>query len=312
MSESLKHFNEIEWAFLPYVFHKKEVARIFLITLLIRWHLIIEDFPWIWKTTLAKAFSKLIWYDFARIQWTSDSLPQDLIWWEVYDFATKTFVIRKWPIFKEIVLIDEINRMHPKTQSAFLQCMEEKNVTLAGVEYSLPDNHMIIATQNPIEYSGTFPLPEAQKDRFACVVSVGYPDDAIQKDIILNSKYENISETVSNIKSMTDHNMVKDAQDWLSKIHIKDALVDKLLSFVSWSRNEELFHFWISPRGLNIFIQAMKANAYLEGRDFVIPEDGRHLVTPFLFHRILVRDDYSSKQKICELLENKYWEFLWS
>lgn len=165
-------FENFRATFLPFVFDKPEVAKIFEIALLIRGHILIEDFPGIGKTTIAKAFSKLIGYSFSRIQGTSDSLPQDILGGEVFDFEQKHFSIKKGPIFQELVLIDEINRMHPKTQSAFLQCMEEQKVSLAGIEYELPKHHLIIATQNPIEYAGTFPLPEAQRDRFACFVKI--------------------------------------------------------------------------------------------------------------------------------------------
>lgn len=311
MEDQNKVFSKFNEAFLPYVFWKEEISKLFLITLLIKWHLIIEDFPGIGKTTIAKAFSKLLGFEFSRIQWTSDSLPQDIIWGEVYDFETKSFIIKKWPIFKEIVLIDEINRMHPKTQSAFLQCMEEKRISIAGVEYELPENHMIIATQNPIEYSWTFSLPEAQKDRFSCVISIGYPSNEVQKDIIMNSKSLNLNENIENIKQILDIKTLKSDQDLVSKVFIKDEIVDKFLKFSEWSRNEELLYYWFSPRWINIFVSAMKANAFLNSRDYVVPEDWRELIVPFLYHRIFVRDEFSTKAKISELLIEKYREFLW-
>lgn len=304
-------FTEFDKVFLPYVFDKKEVSRLFQITLLIKWHIIIEDFPGIWKTSIAKAFSKLIWFDFSRIQWTSDSLPQDIIGWEVYDFETKSFIIKKWPIFKEIVLIDEINRMHPKTQSAFLQCMEEKRVSIAWIEYDLPENHMIIATQNPVEYSWTFLLPEAQKDRFACIIKIGYPSAEIQKQIIMDSKFINLNENIENLKQVIDYDILKKSQDLVNKVYIKDEIVDKIIKFVDWSRNEELLYYWISPRWLNILIMWLKANAFLQWRDYVIPEDWKDLIVPFLYHRIFVKDELSSQVKINNLLQSKYTEFLW-
>ncbi|EKE29181.1 MAG: hypothetical protein ACD_2C00210G0009 [uncultured bacterium (gcode 4)] len=304
-------FAEFENQFLPYVYWKRDVSRLFQIALLIKWHIIIEDFPWIGKTTIAKAFSKLIWFDFSRIQWTSDTLPQDIIWWEVYDFSSKAFDIRKWPIFKQLVLIDEINRMHPKTQSAFLQCMEEKRISISWIEYELPDNHMIIATQNPVEYSWTFPLPEAQKDRFSCVIRIWYPSSIVQREIILDSKFENLNEWIDSLNQVLDTDELRNAQNMVSKVYIKDELVDKILKFADWSRNEELLYYWISPRWLNILIMAMKANAFLEWRDYVIPEDWREILISFLYHRVLVRDELSSKAKISEMLTQKYSEFLW-
>lgn len=311
MEDINKLFVEFDKFFLPYVFWKKDISKLFQITLLIKGHIIINDFPGIWKTTIAKAFSKLVWLDFSRIQWTSDSLPQDIIWWEVYDFETKSFIIKKWPIFSNIVLIDEINRMHPKTQSAFLQCMEEKRISIAWIEYELPENHMIIATQNPIEYIGTFPLPEAQKDRFSCVVKIWYPSSKIQKGIIMDSKFLNLNDNIDKLTQVIDADNLIKIQDIVSKIFIKEELVDKLLQFVDWSRNEELLYYWISPRGINIFIMVLKANAFLEGRDYVIPEDWKDLIIPFLYHRIFIKDDLSSESKIQLLLQEKYKEFLW-
>ncbi len=305
-----QEFQDFKTAFLPFVFHKPEVARPFEIALLIHGHILIEDFPGIGKTTIAKAFAKLVGYSFSRIQGTSDSLPQDILGGEVYDFGQKSFSIRKGPIFNELVLIDEINRMHPKTQSAFLQCMEERKISLSGVEYELPRHHLIIATQNPIEYHGTFPLPEAQRDRFCCFVKVGYPADEVQLDMLRNGGKTDLETTIESLKPLIGKDTLTQVQLEARQIFVKDSLLEKLIKFADWSRNEESFHFGISPRGLDIFVRAMKANAYLADRDFVIPEDGIDLVVPFLFHRISLKKELGTPEMIRKLLREKYAEFL--
>ncbi len=175
-------------------------------------------------------------------------MPQDILGGEIYDFEQKSFLIKKGPIFNELVLIDEINRMHPKTQSAFLQCMEERKISLSGVEYELPKHHLIIATQNPIEYHGTFPLPEAQRDRFSCFVKVGYPVDSVQREMLQNGGKCDLEDTIENLPSCIKKSTLTEVQLLAKQIFIKDSILDQLIKFADWSRNEENFYFGISPR----------------------------------------------------------------
>ncbi len=162
---------------------------------------------------------------------------------EIYDFERKTFTIKKGPIFNELVLIDEINRMHPKTQSAFLQCMEERKITLAGAEYELPQHHLIIATQNPTEYEGTFPLPEAQRDRFSCFVKIGYPTDAVQKSLLQSGGKSELEHTLEHLPALIHKDVILGIQQEIRQIFIKDSILDGLIHFINWTRNEVSFHF---------------------------------------------------------------------
>lgn len=289
-------FSAFRQAFLPFVFEKEDVAEVFEIALLSRSHVLIEDFPGVGKTTIAKALAKLLGFSHSRIQGTSDTLPQDLVGGEAFDFATKEFSIRKGPVFAETVLIDEINRMHPKAQSAFLECMEEKTVSIAGTTFELPEFHFVIATQNPLEHVGTFPLPEAQKDRFACVVKIGYPSDEIQKRIMRSGS--DIDSVVSGLSPVIGRETLREAVASVRRVHMDDKIVDGLVAFANWSRSEIRLKFGISPRGMAAFVMAIRAKAYLEGRDFAIPEDGRHLVVPFLSHRLNPFDQTLSHSEI--------------
>jgi MoxR-like ATPase len=303
-------FQAFHEAFLPFVYAKESVARSFEIALLMRGHILVEDYPGIGKTTASKAFAKLLGFSFARVQGTSDTLPQDILGGEIYDPETRTFRIRKGPIFQEILLVDEINRMHPKTQSAFLQGMEERAISLAGLDYELPRHHLVIATQNPVEHGGTFPLPEAQKDRFACLLSIGYPPEELEKQILSDTSGFAVEERVAKLDRAIDPETLSEAQAAVRTIHLKDRVLDRLLRFVAWSRDEDSFAYGLSPRGVAAFTLAMRARAFLCDRDFVLPEDGRDLVEPFLAHRLMARGGGPLDPHSKKLLTDKYAEFL--
>ena len=248
MSPHLQAFKAFHSAFLPFVFEKTEVAELFEIALLTNGHVLIEDFPGVGKTTVAKAFARLLGFSHSRIQGTSDSLPQDVLGGEIYDFTTKSFSVRKGPVFQEVVLIDEINRMHPKTQSAFLECMEEKAVSVGNHTIPLPEFHFVIATENPLEYVGTFPLPEAQKDRFSCIVKIGYPSDEIQKGIIQSGAASRLDVTIGELTAAISSQTLRECMAAVREIHVDDAVIDGLLKYVNWSRNEPRLRFGVSPR----------------------------------------------------------------
>jgi len=209
---------------------------------------------------------------------------------ETFDFASKEFIVRKGPVFAEVVLIDEINRMHPKTQSAFLECMEEKAVSVAGQTFPLPEFHFVIATQNPLEYVGTFLLPEAQKDRFTAVVKIGYPSDEVQSEIIRSGASNRIESVLASLAPAFGLDMLRNCVKEASEVRIDDVVIKKLVAFVNATRSDDRLRFGISPRGLNLFVSALRAKAHLAGRDFVIPEDGIPLVAPLLAHRISAKD----------------------
>jgi len=301
-----EELDVLEKSLLEFAFQKRNVVRLLLISLLIKGHILIEDLPGVGKTTLAKAFSALLGRKFSRVQGTSDTLPQDILGGEIIDLKTNEFKIKKGPIFAEIILIDEINRMHPKTQSALMEAMEEKQISIAGKLYTLPDIHMIIATQNPIEYEGTYPLPEAQRDRFFCILEIGFPDSEIQKEILSSQSYLKLSEKIKNTSKVISNEQILELQKKVQKIHISDDILKKLIEFADWTRDRNYFRYGISPRGLSIFSSALRANAFLENRDFVIPEDGLFLINPVLKHRIEYLDESLTEEELKKLMIDNY------
>ncbi len=305
-SEIEKKLGEFEHALLPFAFEKLRIIRLLEITLLIRGHILIEDLPGVGKTTLAKAFSAVLGRSFSRIQGTSDTLPQDIIGGEIIDFETKAFTIKKGPIFQEIVLIDEINRMHPKTQSAFLEAMEEKQISIAGKKFPLPKVHLVMATQNPLELKGTYPLPEAQRDRFACFLSMGFPDKEIQKKILSEQSYLKLEEKVAEVPEILSEKEILDLQEAATHVSISDEILERLIRFAEWTRNPEEYRYGISPRGLSIFSSALRANAVLNKRDYVIPEDGIDLAQPFLSHRIEPLNETIGKKELNKAVDKLY------
>lgn len=209
---------------------------------------------------------------------------------ETFDFAKKEFAVKKGPVFAEVVLIDEINRMHPKTQSAFLECMEEKSVSVAGKTFALPEFHFVIATQNPLEYVGTFLLPEAQKDRFTAVVKIGYPSDEAQFEIVRSGASDKIAAVLESLTPAVSPEVLRACVEEASCVAVGDVVAKKLVAFANSTRSDDRLRFGVSPRGLNLFASALRAKAYLEGRDYVIPEDGIALVAPILAHRVSAKD----------------------
>lgn len=290
----------------PFAFEKEHVVRLLFIPLLIQGHVLINDLPGVGKTTLAKAFARLLGRSFSRLQGTSDTLPQDILGGEILDNVTREFSIKKGPIFQEIVLIDEINRMHPKSQSAFLEAMEERQVSIAGNTYQLPGIHLVIATENPVEYAGTYPLPEAQSDRFSCSIVMGFPDRELQKNILRDQQYIDLENRVASLTPVFEENEILLLQKEIKNVTVADDILERLLRMAEWSRNPELFRYGMSPRSLGIFTSALRAYAFLSGRDFVIPEDGKNLVVPFFRHRISLRDAALGARELEQILEEAY------
>ena len=290
-----------------FAYQNEILIQILFINILIHWSILIEDLPGTGKTTLSKALAKLIGYDFKRIQGTSDLTPQDILGGEFYDFKSKNIIIRKWVIFTQLLLIDEINRMNPKTQSAFLQAMEEKKVSIMWVEYELDSGFFVIATQNPIEHTWTFPLPEAQKDRFTSRVSIWFPEDALQLEIIKNNSYASLTEKLETLQPCITKEDIKYHRQKISEIQINDTLWRRFVSFFNHLKLSDDLLYPLSQRWISSFMQWCRAHAYLEGREYIIPEDGQKILESFLVHRLDIKG--SEFQVIQDLYTKSFKSF---
>jgi MoxR-like ATPase len=264
---------------------KSETVKFALIALLARGHLLIEDVPGIGKTTLANAIAKALDISFQRIQFTSDLLPSDVIGLSVYNQKGGEFEWKAGPIFSNIVLADEINRATPKTQSALLEAMAEEQVTVEGVSRRLPLPFIVIATQNPAEHHGTYPLPESQLDRFMLRLQIGYPSVEDEKTILRDRETLDPLDRLSSVMSQAD---VLQIQHMVTTVRFDDALVDYLLQIVDATRKSESLELGISPRGTLSLFRSSQALAFIEGRDYCIADDVKRLVIPVFAHRVIV------------------------
>ena len=264
---------------------KSETVKFALIALLARGHLLIEDVPGIGKTTLANAIARALDLSFQRIQFTSDLLPSDVIGLSVYNQKNGDFEWKAGPIFSNIVLADEINRATPKTQSALLEAMAEEQVTVEGVSRRLPLPFIVIATQNPAEHHGTYPLPESQLDRFMLRLQIGYPSVEDEKTILRDRETLDPLSRLTSVMSQAD---VLELQQMVTTVRFDDALVDYLLQIVDTTRKMESLELGISPRGTLALFRSAQALAFIEGRDFCIADDVKRLVVPVFAHRLIV------------------------
>jgi len=279
---------------------KDEVITYSLVCFLSGGHLIIEDVPGVGKTTLALALSKTLGLSFARVQFTSDLLPSDIIGVSVYDQSKKSFVFKQGPIFHNILLADEINRATPKTQSALLEAMAEGKVSVDGTTYELPSPFFVIATQNPVEQYGTYPLPESQLDRFSMKLSVGYPDPETEAQIL---RGENPLEKIDKLKPVVKLEEVVSAIDQIKRFYVSPEVARFVVSIVSETRSHPEIAIGVSTRGAIQLVSCAKALAYIKGRDFVVPEDILELAPLVLPHRIITRGETDSKVLVQEILQ---------
>jgi MoxR-like ATPase len=264
---------------------KDEAVRLTLIAVLCRGHILIEDVPGVGKTVLTKAVARSIGSTFRRIQFTPDLLPNDVIGVSVYNQKTGEFEFHPGPIMTQFLLADEINRATPKTQSALLEAMEESQITVDGVTHHLPQPFIVMATQNPIEYEGTFPLPEAQLDRFMLNVSLGYPDPADEVQILDSQQLRHPIDTLGQILSAQD--LIR-LQDQVRQVSVGQEIRQYIVALVNATRQHQNVYLGVSPRGSLALFRTGQARALLEGRDYVIPDDIKRLLVPTLSHRLIV------------------------
>ena len=273
---------------------KDDVIQLVLVGLLARGHLLIEDVPGVGKTTLAHALARSFDCAFQRIQFTSDMLPSDVIGVSIFSQQTQRFEFRPGPIFANIVLADEINRTTPKTQSALLEAMNENQVTVDNRTSPLPQPFMVMATQNPIEHHGTYPLPESQLDRFLMRVKIGYPSAASEKEILQDFAD---SDPMANVRPVMTAPEVVEIQNRVRRVKVDPELVDYTLVIVEKTRQHEYLSLGVSPRGSMSLYRAAQALAFLEGRNYCIPDDFKRLIVPVFSHRCVVSSRYISTLK---------------
>jgi MoxR-like ATPase len=264
---------------------KRETIKHALVTLFARGHLLVEDVPGVGKTTLAQALALILHCRFHRIQFTSDLLPSDIIGISIYNQTLQEFEFKAGPIFANVILADEINRTTPKTQSALLQAMSEGQVTVDNQTFELPKPFLVLATQNPIEHHGTYPLPESQLDRFLMRIRIGYPSLEDEKEIFRSHSRLN---PLEELQATLSEDEVLEIQDVVRKITVDDAIVHYALEIVEKTRESERLTLGVSPRGSLALLRAAQAWAFVEGRAYCLPDDVKRLVAPVLAHRIKV------------------------
>ena len=268
------------------VFGKQALVRRCLVALFAAEHVLLEDVPGVGKTLIAQAIAKSIAGDFRRIQFTPDLLPADITGSSIYDTVSKTFHFVRGAIFANIVLADEINRTTPRTQSAMLEAMNERQVSVDGTTYPLPNPFMVIATENPMEFEGTYPLPESQLDRFLLRVSVGYPDRQNEINVL---KTHQTSRPIDALQPVLTSEQIVEIQKAVSAIRVDDSINQYILDIVDATRNHEDLLIGVSTRGAIALSRAVQSQALLEGRGFAVPDDVKSLAVPVLSHRIVTK-----------------------
>lgn len=265
------------------VLGKHPQIRLALACLFARGHLLIEDMPGIGKTTLAKVLARCLGLAFQRVQFTSDMLPGDILGVSIFDQQSGSFYFHPGPVFTHVLLVDEINRAMPKTQSALLEAMEEGQVTVEGETRPLQPPFFVIATQNPLEYTGTFPLPESQMDRFLMRITVGYPDREAEKSILRGAGTQ---KELASVEAAMSKDEVAGIQDEIGRVHLSDAFLSYLQDIIAHTRNSPDFHAGLSPRGGIALSMAARSWAYMHGRDYAVPEDLKAVLLQVAGHRL--------------------------
>lgn len=262
---------------------KEEQVKLALACLLAKGHLLVEDLPGMGKTTLSHALARVLGLEYQRIQFTSDLLPADILGTSIFNQTSATFEFRSGPIFSQVLLADEINRATPKTQGALLEAMEERQVTIDGATYPLPQPFFVIATQNPTTQMGTYPLPESQLDRFLMRISLGYPDPTVERKLL---KGFNPRQDLEKLTPSTNGERLAELQDQVTKVFVSDALLDYVQRILAFTRQSNQFSFGLSPRAGMALVKSAQAYAFVAGREHVIPEDVQAILPSVAEHRL--------------------------
>lgn len=281
---------------------KPEVIRLAVVTLLARGHLLVEDVPGVGKTTLAQALARSLGLSFQRIQFTSDLLPSDVIGVSVYNQKNQGFEFIPGPLFANVVLADEINRATPKTQSALLEAMSERRVSVERKRYALPEPFVVLATQNPLEYQGTFPLPESQLDRFLMSLHLGYPPRADERELLLSGGVDELLDELQPVLTRED---LLEVQQQVRRVRVAEKLADYMLALAEITRSGGDFLLGVSTRGVQSLYRGVQALAFCEGRAYAIPDDVQRLAPAVLAHRVLLKrgvNDFASARRAIEHL----------
>mgnify|MGYP005812849709 CR=1 FL=1 len=297
---NLQRAAQLETALKTIIRGKDNVVRLSLVAIFARGHILIEGVPGVGKTTLGQAIARAIDCQFQRIQFTSDMLPSDVLGISIYSAAEQRFEFKHGPVFSNVLLADEINRTTPKTQSALLEAMNESQVTVDGHPHSLPEPFLVIATQNPVEHHGTYPLPESQLDRFLLRVRMTYPEAEGEREILRGTAGAVRLDSLQPVLSADD---VLTLQDEVTRVRVDESLVDYTLQIVRKTRESEQLSLGVSPRGSLMLYRAAQAMALLDGRSFCTPDDFKQLVVPTFAHRVVVNARYATTMKKSEQSE---------
>jgi MoxR-like ATPase len=299
-ANAVEQIDRLQGAVETVIRGKSEAIRLAIVTLIAGGHLLVEDVPGVGKTTLAHALARALDCSFQRIQFTSDLLPSDVIGLSIFNQHSGMFEWKPGPVFANVVLADEINRTTPKTQSALLEAMAERHVTVEGMTHDLPAPFIVLATQNPIEHHGTYPLPESQLDRFMLRLRIGYPAPADEQRILRDREY---ADPLDNLQPVMSAPEVVELQQAVTTVTVDDALVQYLMRIVAATRTSEMLDLGVSPRGTLSLFRAAQALALGEDRTYCIPDDIKRLVVPVFAHRIAVSSRFSSSLRRSEEAE---------
>ncbi len=297
ITETSLRLRELRQSIESVIRGKSEAVQLAVVSLLAGGHLLVEDVPGVGKTTLAQTIARCLDCSFQRIQITSDLLPSDIVGVSVYNQSNGDFEFKPGPIFANVILADEINRTTPKTQSSLLEAMAEGHVTVENRTYALPRPFLVLATQNPIEHYGTYPLPESQLDRFMMRVRIGYPSSLEEKEILRQQARKHPIDSVKPLMTAED---VIELQEEVRNVRFDEALLDYLMDIVTATRESEMLELGVSPRGSLSLYRAAQSLAFTEDRDYCITDDIKRLVVPVFGHRVVISSRYANRQRKAE------------